>query len=201
MYIVVKRGFDFVFGSILFIFSLPIIVIFAILIKLESKGSPFFFQTRVGLNGKPFRIFKLRGMYIDSRERFPSLYDYSENKSLDFHFHYVDDPRVTKVGRYIRKLSIDELPNFWNVVMGDMSLVGPRPEIPEVLNMYGDHKTEYLSVKPGVTCRSKVSGRDILTKSQTILLDIDYIRNRSFREDVIILIKTFSQVVLKKNVF
>lgn len=201
MYYTVKRIFDFTFGAVLFLASIPIILTAALLIRLESKGSPFFFQTRIGLNGKPFKIFKLRGMYIDSRQRFPHLYDYSANKSLDFHFHYEDDPRVTKVGKFIRKSSIDELPNFWNVILGDMSLVGPRPEIPDILEKYNGAKAIYVSVKPGITCLSKISGRDTLTKLETIQLDLEYIRTRSFRKDIGILVKTFQQVVLKKNVF
>lgn len=201
MYNFFKKIFDFIGGAVLFIASLPIILIAALLIRLESKGSPFFFQTRIGLNGKPFKIFKLRGMYIDARERFPDLYDYSSNKTLDFHFHYEDDPRVTKIGKFTRKSSIDELPNFWNVIMGDMSLVGPRPEIPDVLDKYNEVKAEYISVKPGITCSSKISGRDTLTKLETIQLDLEYIRTRSFLKDIVILLKTFQQVVFRKNVF
>jgi len=201
MYIFFKRLLDIIAGAILLIISLPIILIFALVVRLETKGSPFFFQTRIGLRGKPFKIFKLRGMYIDARERFPDLYDYSANKSLDFHFHYEVDPRVTKTGQIIRKYSIDELPNFFNVVMGDMSLVGPRPEIPDVLEKYAQFKEEYISVKPGITCSSKISGRDTLTKMETIQFDLDYIRTRSFKKDINILCTTFAQVVLKKNVY
>lgn len=201
MYIFFKRLLDIVAGTILFIVSLPIILVTAIIVRLESKGSPFFFQTRIGLNGKPFKIFKLRGMYIDARERFPHLYDYSANTTLEFHFHYEEDPRVTKTGKIIRKYSIDELPNFFNVVMGDMSLVGPRPEIPDILAKYERFKDEYISVKPGITCSSKISGRDTLTKLETIKLDLEYIRTRSFTKDIKILFTTFAQVVLKKNVY
>jgi lipopolysaccharide/colanic/teichoic acid biosynthesis glycosyltransferase len=201
MYIFFKRLLDIIGGTVLFIISFPIILATAVLIRCESKGSPFFFQTRIGLNGKPFRIFKLRGMYIDARQRFPELYDYSENTSLDFHFHYEVDPRVTKTGQIIRKYSIDELPNFANVMLGDMSLVGPRPEIPDILQKYEQFKDEYISVKPGITCASKISGRDTLTKRETIELDLDYIRNRTFVRDLKILLTTFQQVILKKDVF
>jgi lipopolysaccharide/colanic/teichoic acid biosynthesis glycosyltransferase len=168
---------------------------------MESKGSPLFIQTRVGLNGKPFRIFKLRGMYADARERFPDLYDYSKHGSLDFHFHYEIDPRITGVGSFIRKTSIDELPNFLNVVLGSMTLVGPRPEIPEVSALYGKYRQQYLSVKPGVTCLSKVSGRDLLTKEQTIRMDIGYVENMSTAADMRILWKTFWSVINRRNVF
>lgn len=201
MYNFFKRILDIIGGTILFLISLPIILITAAIVRIETKGSPFFFQTRIGLRGKPFKIFKLRGMYIDSRERFPDLYDYSANTSLDFHFHYEEDPRVTKTGRIIRKYSIDELPNFFNVVMGDMSLVGPRPEIPDILQKYEQFREEYISVKPGVTCSSKITGRDTLTKLETIQQDLIYIRTRSLKKDIHILFTTFAQVISKKNVY
>jgi lipopolysaccharide/colanic/teichoic acid biosynthesis glycosyltransferase len=102
---------------------------------------------------------------------------------------------------FIRKTSIDELPNLWNVVLGDMSLVGPRPEIPEVLALYGPYRHEYLSVKPGVTCLSKCTGRDRLTKRETIDFDIKYIRERSFSLDLTILWRTFRSVMLRRDVF
>ncbi len=200
-YRISKRWLDLVLGSILLCCSLPIIIAAAIAVRLESKGSPLFIQTRVGLNGKPFRIFKLRGMYADARERFPELYDYSKHGSLDFHFHYKVDPRITGVGSFIRRTSIDELPNFLNVVLGSMTLVGPRPEIPEVSALYGKYRQQYLSVKPGVTCLSKISGRDLLTKEQTIRMDIGYIENMSTATDMRILWKTFWSVINRRNVF
>lgn len=196
-----KRLFDLVVGSILFLIALPIILIAAAAIRINTPGSPFFFQTRLGKNGKPFKIFKLRGMYIDARTRFPSYYDYSKKRDLEFCFHHEEDPRVTRAGQFIRKTSIDELPNLWNVVLGDMSLVGPRPEIPEVLALYGAYRDEYLSVKPGVTCTSKCTGRDRLTKRETIEFDLDYIRRRTFALDFKILWLTFRGVVLRRDVF
>jgi lipopolysaccharide/colanic/teichoic acid biosynthesis glycosyltransferase len=195
-----KRGFDLLLGSGLLVISLPIILIAAAAIRIETPGSPFFIQTRLGRDGKPFRIVKLRGMYADARVRFPSYYDYSSKRDLDFCFHHEEDPRVTRAGMFIRKTSIDELPNLWNVVLGDMSLVGPRPEIPEVLALYGPYRQEYLSVKPGVTCLSKCTGRDRLTKRETIDFDIKYIRERSFGSDLTILWRTFRGVVLRRDV-
>jgi lipopolysaccharide/colanic/teichoic acid biosynthesis glycosyltransferase len=140
-------------------------------------------------------------MYLDARERFPQLYDYSCNKDLEFYFHYEADPRVTRVGKITRKTSIDELPNLWNVLKGDMSLVGPRPEIPEVLALYGNYRDEYLSVKPGITCLSKCTGRDRLTKRESIELDLKYVRERSFRGDLMILWRTVRGVLVRKDVF
>jgi lipopolysaccharide/colanic/teichoic acid biosynthesis glycosyltransferase len=196
-----KRAFDLVLGSILLIIAIPLILIAAAAIRLETPGSPFFTQTRLGRDGKPFRICKLRGMYIDARNRFPSYYNYSCKEDLDFCFHLEEDPRVTRAGMFFRKTSIDELPNLWNVVLGDMSLVGPRPEIPEVLALYGPFRREYLSVKPGVTCLSKCTGRDRLTKRETIGFDIKYIRERAFSLDLSILWRTFRSVVLRRDVF
>jgi lipopolysaccharide/colanic/teichoic acid biosynthesis glycosyltransferase len=201
VYGVAKRAFDVVVGLVLLLIAAPIILIAAAAIRLESKGSPFFVQTRLGKNGRPFKIVKLRGMFCDARDRFPSYYDYSSKQNLDFCFHHETDPRVTRAGNFIRKTSIDELPNLWNVVLGDISLVGPRPEIPEVMALYGPHRDEYLSVKPGVTCLSKCTGRDRLTKRETIEYDLDYIRRRGFRLDVQILWRTFRGVVLRRDVF
>ncbi len=200
-YDIAKRIFDAVLGTLLFVLSFPVILVLAIAVRLETPGSPFFFQTRLGRRGKPFRIFKLRGMFIDARERYPELYDYSGNKDLSFHFHYEDDPRVTRVGRFIRRTSLDELPNFWNVMVGDMSLVGPRPEIPDVLALYGVHRDAYLSVKPGVTCASKCTGRDALTKQETIDLDLQYVRTRSFGQDLLLIWRTVKSVVLRRDVY
>jgi lipopolysaccharide/colanic/teichoic acid biosynthesis glycosyltransferase len=196
-----KRVFDLLLGVPLLIIATPIIMVAAAAIRLESPGSPIFIQKRLGKGGRPFKIVKLRGMYRDAKILFPSYYDYSTKKNLDFCFHEEVDPRVTQTGKFIRKTSIDELPNLWNVVRGDMSLVGPRPEIPEVLALYGPYREEYLSVKPGVTCLSKCTGRDRLTKRETIEFDLKYIRNRRFRDDLKILWRTFRQVLLIRDVF
>ncbi len=199
-YLLSKRIVDLVFGITLLLISAPIFLCAALVIRLDSPGNPFFVQKRIGLRGKPFRIIKLRGMYIDARERFPDLYDYSGHTGLDFHFHYEEDPRVTRIGRYTRRTSIDEMPNFINVVLGDMSLVGPRPEVPDVMELYGQYAEEYLSVKPGITCLSKCSGRDSLTKEETIQMDLDYIQRRTFLLDAQVLWWTFVGVVLRRDV-
>lgn len=199
-YDVVKRVVDIILGAFLFVISLPIIIIAAVLLRLESRGSPFFVQTRIGLKGKPFKMIKLRGMYVDAKERFPDLYDYSHKSGLNFYFHEKHDPRVTKWGAIFRRSSIDELPSFINVILGDISLVGPRPEIPEVINLYGKYTQEYLSVKPGITCLSKCTGRDSLTKEESIILDLKYIESQSIRSDCRIMFQTFIDVLGCKNV-
>lgn len=200
-YQVTKRIIDIIGGLFGLIFSFPIILYAVFKIKQESPGPALFKQERVGIGGKPFTLYKLRGMYIDAKERFPHLYDYSDKKNLDFYFHEINDPRVTNIGKFIRKTSIDELPNFFNVLIGNMSLVGPRPEIREVIGLYGDKIDKYLSVKPGVTCFSKAYLRDALTKEETLNLDLKYIDNMSLIIDIKLIFNTFKNVILKKNVF
>lgn len=200
-YRVVKRLLDITLGSILLVLSLPVILIAALAIRLETKGNPFFFQQRIGLGGKPFRIVKLRGMFIDARVRFAELYDYKRHGTLDFHFHPKQDPRITKVGALLRRTSIDELPNFWNVVVGDMTLVGPRPEVPELLDLYGEYKNAYVSIKPGVTCISKISGRDSLSKRDSIELDLRYVEKMGLAYDCQVLWKTLEAVLLRRDVY
>lgn len=201
LFLITKRFIDIIVSVILMVFIIPIIVFFCILIRIESPGNPIFIQKRVGRNGKLFKIIKLRGMYIDARIRYPELYNFSEKKDLNFYYHLENDPRVTKIGEFIRQKSIDELPNIFNVLLGQMTLVGPRPEIPEVMDLYGEYKKQILSVKPGITCISKISGRDILTKKETIIKDIEYIEKMSINFDFQILMKTFFNVILSKNVF
>lgn len=200
LYPIAKRLLDIALSSTILLLSAPIILGAALCIRLESKGSPFFFQVRLGKGGTPFKIFKLRGMYADAHDRFPHLYDYGCHNSLNFYFHFDDDPRITRVGAITRRLSIDELPNLWNVLVGDMSLVGPRPEIPEVLSLYGPYKEKYLSVKPGITCFSKITGRDHLTKLESVLLDIDYINRRNLAIDIKVFFATLMAVVCWNNV-
>ncbi len=147
-------------------------------------------------------IVKLRGMYIDARERWPELYEYDDDSidATDLKFHPKVDPRVTRVGRFIRATSIDELPNLVNVLRGEMHLVGPRPEIPEMLHHYKDSDRLVFSVKPGITSLPKVSGRDELTIEETIRLDLDYLRRRSLRLDIEILFATIGTVFLQRGV-
>jgi lipopolysaccharide/colanic/teichoic acid biosynthesis glycosyltransferase len=197
---VFRRTVDLIAGFTLLVVTAPVWLAAALAVRIESEGNPFFLQRRVGLGGRPFFILKLRGMYRDARERFPHLYDYARFGGLDFRFHYDEDPRITRVGAFIRRTSIDELPNFLNVLLGDMTLVGPRPEVPEVLDLYGNYKVEYLSVKPGLTCLSKISGRDYLTKRETIQMDLAYVRSASLSRDWNILWRTFRAVLRREDV-
>jgi lipopolysaccharide/colanic/teichoic acid biosynthesis glycosyltransferase len=190
---ILTRLFDIAFAIALLTLTSPLLAIAMLAIRIESPGPALFRQTRMGRNGRTFRLVKLRGMYVDAPDRFPELYDYSRAASANgngFYFHQPKDPRVTRVGRLLRKYSIDELPNFWNVLRGEMSVVGPRPEIPELAYAYGDDLPRLLSVRPGVTSPAKARGRDALSLEETIASDLEYIEHRSFRRDLTTIAQT-----------
>jgi lipopolysaccharide/colanic/teichoic acid biosynthesis glycosyltransferase len=199
----VRRALDVLLSAVLLVAFLPLLALVAIAVRVESKGPAIFSQERLGRYGVPFRFYKFRGMYADAHERWPELeeYNYSDEELPDLLFHPKHDPRVTRVGRFIRRTSLDELPNLWNVFRGDMSIVGPRPEIPEMIPYYGDAAPIILSVKPGVTSLAKVTGRDELTFSKTLALDLEYIERRSLRLDLKIMLATAATVILQRGVF
>ena len=180
----------------------PVLLLLALAVKLDSTGPAFFRQSRIGRGGRPFTFYKFRGMYVDAKERFPHLYDYrySQEEVQNLRFHPEADPRVTRLGHFIRRTSLDELPNLLNVVIGDMSLVGPRPEIPELLPYYGRHAKTVLTVKPGITSLAKCVGRDDLTFQETLELDLRYIRERELRMDLGILFGTVWKIATGRNV-
>jgi lipopolysaccharide/colanic/teichoic acid biosynthesis glycosyltransferase len=180
----------------------PLLFAIAIAVRLDSPGQAFFRQTRVGRGGRPFTFWKFRGMYTDARQRFPELYDYtySQDEVQHLRFHPAQDPRVTRVGRFLRRTSLDELPNLMNVVTGDMSLVGPRPEIPELIPYYGAAAAEILSVRPGITSYAKLVGRDNIDFAETLALDCEYVRRRSLWFDLRMLVGTVLMVVFGRNV-
>jgi lipopolysaccharide/colanic/teichoic acid biosynthesis glycosyltransferase len=196
-YAVAKRAFDIVFALAVLVATAPIVAAAVLAIRLESRGPAFFRQPRMGRGGQPFRILKLRGMYTDAAERFPGLFDYAtvDREQLDsFYFHSTDDPRVTRVGRVLRRFSIDELPNFCNVLLGHMSVVGPRPEIPELADLYGGDLDALLSVRPGVTSPVKARGRASLPFADTLRGELDYVANASFRLDLKTVVRTVTGV-------
>ena len=198
----VRRLLDIVIALAVLCLVLPILAVMAVAIRLDSPGPVLFRQRRVGQGGRLFMLYKLRGMYVDARERWPALYAYQylPEELPELRFHQERDPRVTRVGRFIRHLSIDELPNLWNVLKGDMSLVGPRPEIPEMLPYYGDNAAVILSLKPGVTSLPKVTGRDHLTVMETLALDLKYIQERSLWLDLKIMAATLGTVLLRRGI-
>lgn len=198
----VKDLADRVLAAIGLVLVSPVLAAVAVAVKLDSPGPAFFRQTRIGRGGRPFTFWKFRGMHVDAKERFPGMYayDYSADELQTLRFHPDEDPRVTRVGRFIRRTSLDELPNLINVVLGDMSLVGPRPEIPELIPYYGRSAKTVLSVKPGITSLAKLLGRDNITFQETLELDLRYIRERSLGADFGILLGTVLMVTVGRNV-
>ena len=175
-----RRAFDVAFSVFVLVLTAPLLALAVVALRLESPGAAIFRQRRMGLNGRVFELVKLRGMYVDAPVRFPEYYKYENYPEASaLYFHQDGDPRVTRVARILRRYSIDELPNFWNVLRGDMSVVGPRPEIPELTHLYGPHLDLLLSVRPGVTSPAKASGRDGLSLEENLALDLEYIENRS----------------------
>ena len=197
LYEVIKRIIDIVASFIGLILLSPLILIVSILIKLESKGEVIFKQKRVGLNGKEFYMYKFRSMVINAEELKEQLE--SQNEMSGPMFKIKDDPRITNVGKFIRKTSIDELPQLINVIKGDMSLVGPRPSLPKEVKKFEQWMMERLEVKPGLTCIWQVSGRNNIDFEDWMKLDIKYVRERSFKLDIKLILKTVLVLLGDKN--
>ena len=178
----IKRFSDIFFSIVLLIISTPIIIIVAVFIKLDSKGPVFFVQDRSGLNGKTFKMIKFRGMVNNASEIGPELTQR-------------DDPRITRVGKILRRTSIDEIPQMFNVLKGDMSLVGPRPEITSITSKYSEEQKEVFKFKPGVTGYSQVNGRQMLSPEERVNMEIDYYKRASFWSDLLIATSTFKVIV------
>jgi lipopolysaccharide/colanic/teichoic acid biosynthesis glycosyltransferase len=198
-----KRLIDVAVGLPLFLLTLPLQFLIAMLIRFESPGPALYRQQRLTVGERPFIFIKFRTMYVDARQRFPELYDYqaiAANGGLA-PLKSKDDPRVTTYGRWLRKSSLDELPNLWNVIRGEMSLVGPRPETPELLDCYSDEQRLIFQVSPGVTGLAQCFGRNRLTVAETIALDLDYARTASFSLDLKILLRTIWQVLRGADAF
>lgn len=198
----VRRVMDVVVATVLLVLASPILAVAAIAIKLDSPGPVIFAQTRLGQRRRPFILYKLRGMYVDAHQRWPELYDYDGigDAAPHFQFHQENDPRVTRVGRFLRRTSIDELPNLYNVLRGDMHLVGPRPEIPEMAVYYVGDAARILEAKPGLTSLPKATGRDSLTFAETIALDRKYLDERSLLTDLKVLAMTAATVLTQRDV-
>ncbi len=189
-----KRSIDLIFSSILLFLLIPVFIIVPILIKTTSKGPVFFRQKRVGLNGRIFTLLKFRSMVINAEELLIKLKDKNEMQGPVFKM--TNDPRITKLGAFLRKYSIDELPQLINVIRGDMSLVGPRPPLPDEVDQYKRKQRKRLSMRPGLTCTWQVSGRsNILNFEDWAKLDLEYIDNWSLSRDIKLLIKTIPVVL------
>lgn len=197
-YVRAKRMFDLVF-TLLILFPLCIIVvILAVCIRLDSRGPVFFRQKRVGHNGRVFEMLKFRSMYVNSDDtlhreaiarymndqKVQEASDAGDTSDAALTYKQANDPRITRVGRFIRKTSIDELPQFFNVLCGNMTLVGPRPPLPYEVERYSDHDMLRLSGKPGLTGTWQVYGRSRVTFSSMVEMDVEYLRHQSLREDL-----------------
>jgi lipopolysaccharide/colanic/teichoic acid biosynthesis glycosyltransferase len=189
---VAKRTFDLVGGTLALALASPVLLLCAIAVWLDSGCPVFFTHARLGLNGKLFRVLKFRSMYRNAADlRNPDGSTYNDPR----------DPRVTPVGRWLRKLSLDELPQLINVVRGEMSLVGPRPDVPDALNHYRADDHQRLSVKPGITGWAQIHGRNSLPWERRRDLDIEYIQKRSLWMDIRIVLHTIPMVLLGRGIY
>ena len=202
-----KRAFDIIVSMLAIICLSPLFLFIAILVK--SDGGPVFFrQTRIGLNGRAFKMLKYRSMCVDAEARLKDLLAKNE-KASGVTFKMKDDPRITKIGKILRKSSLDELPQFWNVLAGDMSLVGPRPPVPREVALYSQADRRRFLVKPGITCLWQVGEREgglleigdrnSIDFPEQVTLDVRYIESQSFWKDVVILMKTVPAILFGKG--
>lgn len=187
-----KKIFDYSVSLISLILLFPLFIVLGLIIKLESKGPVFFKQERLGKNQKIFKIYKFRTM-VNNAEKIGSGIFATEQ-----------DKRITKIGKFLRKTSLDELPQIINILKGEMSFVGPRPPVtyhPYKVNEYSLHKAKRFQVKPGITGLAQVSGRNNLTWDERIEYDVEYVKEKTFIKDIIILLKTFIRVMFIKNIY
>jgi exopolysaccharide biosynthesis polyprenyl glycosylphosphotransferase len=195
-----KRAIDCLAAGLGLLALAPLFPAVAMLIRLESSGPVLFAQTRVGERGREFRCWKLRSMYQDADRRKEALLAHNEMQG-GVTFKIKEDPRITQIGRFLRKASIDELPQLWNVLVGDMSLVGPRPAIPSEVAQYTPLERRRLEVQPGITCLWQISGRSDLPFDKQVELDIEYARQRSLALDLEILLRTIPAVLSAKGAY
>lgn len=189
IYIFFKRIIDVCVSLIGMVLLSPLFLIVGILIKIESKGPVIFSQNRVGLNGKEFKMYKFRSMVVNAEELKGKLRE--QNEMSGPMFKIKDDPRITRVGKVIRKTSIDELPQLFNVFLGNMSLVGPRPSLPNEVKEFEPWMTKRLEVKPGITCYWQVMGRNNIDFEDWMKLDVKYVNERNLWLDIKLIFRTF----------
>ena len=194
-----KRMMDVVGSAVGLLLTLPVMAVIGVAIKLGSKGPALFTQWRAGENGRPFKIIKFRTMVDGAEEKLDDLVDLAHLPAPAFKLH--DDPRVTRVGRFLRRTSLDELPQFWNVLKGEMSLVGPRPEEVRVVQLYNDWHRQRLAVKPGMTGPMQVNGRGDMDLDDRVRLEVAYIHDYSLWQDVRILWRTVGVVLTGRGAY
>lgn len=224
------RIMDFTIALTVLIVFLPIMLVIAIIIKIDSPGPVIFKQIRVGKDrrknnrgnsqlkndgsdirlerrnekgGRPFVFYKFRTMYVDARERFPELYryEYTNEEIKNYYFKIADDPRLTRIGMHLRKTTLDELPNLINVIMGDMGLVGPRPDIPEMIKYYKGWQKKKFLLNPGVTGLAQVNGRGLLSFQETLKNDIEMVEQYGLWFNIRILLKTIKVTIFRIGAF
>ena len=196
-YKLIKIVFDFLFSLFILVSFIPLFLIISLLIKLSSRGPIFFFQERIGKNNIPFKCIKFRTMYPEAKDILQNLLNKDEKIKKEFEeTHKIkNDPRITTIGKFLRKTSLDELPQFFNVLRNEMSIVGPRPIVKAEKKKYGKHLIKVLSIKPGITGLWQVSGRNNLTYKKRVMLDINYVKNYNLLMDIRILIRTFGVIL------
>jgi exopolysaccharide biosynthesis polyprenyl glycosylphosphotransferase len=194
-----KRVFDLAVGSFILIFLIPIYPIIVLMIKLDSPGPVLYRQNRVGKGGKVFKFYKFRSMYKGADKRRKQVEKMNEQDGPVFKIKA--DPRITSVGRFLRRSSLDEIPQIFNVLKGDMSIVGPRPPLPQEVTRYLPWHMRRLEVKPGITCLWQISGRSHISFNEWMRLDIEYLKSRSFRTDLLIFLKTVPAVIARKGAY
>jgi exopolysaccharide production protein ExoY len=203
-HIPIKRGFDIFFSLMALIVGAPLFLCVLLAIRLSSKGHAVYSHERIGRGGKSFRCYKFRTMYADAETRLKEILEndprlrkeWNERRKLKH------DPRVTPIGRLLRKTSLDELPQFWNVLIGDLSVVGPRPVVQEeILQYFGPKAAKVLSVRPGLTCIWQVSGRSDTSYTRRIQLDEQYVDTHSFLLDLKLILKTIPSMLSSKGAY
>ena len=199
-----KRIFDLAFSSAVMVLGAPIFLLIAFLVKFTSRGPAFFAHERIGRGGKRFRCYKFRTMHPDAEKRLQDILNSDPNLRLEWNTHYKlkHDPRITWIGKFLRKTSLDELPQFLNVLKGDLSVVGPRPVTEEELHQeVGPHASRFLAIRPGITGPWQVSGRNDTTYHQRICFDIHYIRHRSFLWDLYLILRTIPAMISTRGAY
>ena len=197
IYKIIKKLSDLIFSSLILIICIPLFFIIAILIKLSSRGPIFFLQERIGKNNVQFKCIKFRTMYPEAKDILENLLIKDKKLKLEFEENHKlkNDPRITTIGKFLRKTSLDELPQFINVLKDEMSIVGPRPIVKEEKKRYGKNLKKFLSIKPGITGLWQVSGRNNLSYKRRVQLDLNYIKNFNFLMDIRIIIRTFGVIL------
>lgn len=193
----IKRFFDIYLSTAALVVLSPLLLVIAILIYLEDKGPVIYSQTRIGKDGRAFKLYKFRSMCVDADERLRDLQKLNERDGPVFKIR--DDPRVTKVGKFIRKTCIDELPQLVNIIKGDMSIVGPRPPLPNEVEQYNSYQKQRLLVVPGLTCYWQIQKGEETTFDEWVELDLKYIKERSILLDFRLILLTFKVILSGKG--